>query len=222
MDFRKIYVALMLCAFSVAAPRAAAQWRLPQIHNAIAENQINLKSKTAAPFVAAAQTEVRSNSPFSSIVFPMMPKLTVDPLATRLVDYASKFVGTRYRSGASGPKAFDCSGFTSYVFKNFGISLNRTSSSQFEQGEKVSIGNLQPGDLMFFSSHGSGRGRVGHVAMVVAVDQESGKCTFIHASSKRGVVYQNFPDGGYYQKNFLGARRVLPNADGASENLASK
>ena len=137
------------------------------------------------------------------------PAQISNPTEDRMVNYASRFLGTRYRLGASGPSAFDCSGFTSYVYKNFGITLNRSSRSQFLQGEKVSVNNLRPGDLMFFSSRSAGRGNVGHVAMVVSVDPANGTCKFIHASVKHGVTYQSFPDNGYYSRNFLGARRIL-------------
>lgn len=211
----------LACTFVCIAALAQAQWKLPKAHASIVEHQINSAYTVVPPFVAAANSEVQSHSPFIGISHAELSPLAVNPLASQIVDYASRFVGTRYRSGASGPKAFDCSGFTSYIFKNFGISLNRTSSSQFEQGDKVAVNNLRPGDLMFFSSRGSGRGRVGHVGMVVSVNPATGECTFIHASSKRGVVYQKFPDNGYYQKNFLGARRVIDSSAAVSPNLAS-
>ncbi len=120
-------------------------------------------------------------------------------LADRLKDFASKFLGRRYVWGSTGPKTFDCSGFTSYVFRNQGIELPRTSRMQ-----------LKAGDLMFFSSPRSGKGRVGHVAMVVDVNETDGTCTFIHSSSSKGVNLQKFPDGGYYSRNFIGAKRVIP------------
>lgn len=94
------------------------------------------------------------------------------------------------------------------MFKNFGFALNRDSRSQYLQGEKVAQDELRPGDLMFFSSRSSGKGRVGHVAMVVDVNAD-GSCTFIHASTKHGVVYQKFPDGAYYSRHYLGARRIV-------------
>ena len=111
--------------------------------------------------------------------------------------------------GATGPSAFDCSGFTSYIYRNFGIEIKRTSREQFTQGRNVNLADLQPGDLLFFSSRSSGRGRVGHVAMVASVDKENGTCRFIHASTKKGVTYQTFPDNAYYSTHFIGARRVL-------------
>lgn len=133
---------------------------------------------------------------------------SVSSVADNLKEYAAKFLGTRYVWGATGPKSFDCSGFTSYIFRNQGIKLHRTSSAQFTQGTKVEHKKWLPGDLLFFSSRRSGKGRVGHVAMVVDVNPD-GSCTFIHASTKRGVVYQKFPDGGYYSRNYVGAKRII-------------
>lgn len=131
-------------------------------------------------------------------------------LADRLKDFASKFLGRRYVWGSTGPKTFDCSGFTSYVFRNQGIELPRTSRMQYRVGEKVDRNELKAGDLMFFSSPRSGKGRVGHVAIVVDVNETDGTCTFIHSSSSKGVNLQKFPDGGYYSRNFIGAKRVIP------------
>lgn len=132
--------------------------------------------------------------------------------AERLADNAAKYLGTRYRYGSTGPKTFDCSGFIRYVFRQEGINLPRTSRMQYREGEKVSRDQLRPGDLLFFSSPRSGKGRVGHVAMVVDVNEKDNSLTFIHASSSKGVSYQKFPDGGYYSRNYIGAKRVLLDA----------
>lgn len=165
-------------------------------------------------FVERAYENARNFSPFAAAATAAEAASSVHlDLAAKMTDYAASFLGTRYRLGASGPKAFDCSGFTSYVFRNFGITLSRTSRQQYTQGERVATDELQPGDLMFFSSRSSGKGNVGHVGIVVEVDNETGSCTFIHASTKRGVVYQKFPDGGYYQKHYIGAKRILGTAD---------
>ena len=68
-----------------------------------------------------------------------------------MLDEAFSHLGARYRSGQAGPYAFDCSGFTSYVFKNMGVELSRSSRSQYTQGEPVSKNDLQCGDLVFFT-----------------------------------------------------------------------
>ena len=162
--------------------------------------------------------EARKHSPFANIAESVPAPSAAPQMAGSMVNYAKKFLGTRYILGANGPKAFDCSGFTSYVYKNFGITLNRTSRQQFLQGDRVSVGELQPGDLLFFSCRSSGRGNVGHVAMVVSVDKDSNSCQFIHASVKKGVSYQKFPDNGYFSRNFIGARRILGSSIDLSQN----
>lgn len=129
--------------------------------------------------------------------------------AGRLTEYASKFLGRKYVWGATGPKNFDCSGFTSHVFRKEGINLPRTSRMQWREGDKVDKDRLRPGDLMFFSSPRSGKGKVGHVGIVVSVDPDTKNVTFIHASSSKGITYQKFPDGGYYSRNYIGAKRVI-------------
>lgn len=122
-----------------------------------------------------------------------------------LLDEAFSHIGARYRRGQSGPGGFDCSGFTSYVFKNMGIDLNRSSRDQYTQGVAVSKDNLRSGDLVFFTSPGSGRS-IGHVGIVVDVDPLKGNFSFIHASVK-GVKISNYKEA-YYSRRYVGARRV--------------
>jgi len=123
-----------------------------------------------------------------------------------MLDEAFSHLGARYRRGMSGPNAFDCSGFTSYVFKNMGIELNRSSRAQYTQGEAVSKDELRTGDLVFFTGS-STRGPIGHVGIVVDVDPISGSFNFIHASTT-GVRVSNSKER-YYSRRYVGARRVL-------------
>lgn len=122
-----------------------------------------------------------------------------------VLDEAFSHLGTRYRAGQAGPSAFDCSGFTSYVFKNMGIDLSRSSRGQYAQGEAVSKSNLQSGDLVFFTSPRSGRS-IGHVGIVVDVDPVNGSFNFIHASTT-GVRVSNSNEA-FYSRRYVGARRV--------------
>ncbi len=123
-----------------------------------------------------------------------------------MLDEAFSHLGARYRRGHSGPGAFDCSGFTSYVFKSMGIDLNRSSRSQYTQGEAVDKDELRTGDLVFFTGSNS-RGPIGHVGIVVDVDPISGSFNFIHASVK-GVKVSNSKER-YYSRRYVGARRVM-------------
>ena len=124
----------------------------------------------------------------------------------RLMDEAFSHIGTRYRSGAKGPSAFDCSGFTSYVFRQFGENIGSCSRDQYAKNQPVSRGDLQTGDLVFFTGSNSGRG-VGHVGIVVDVNSD-GTFSFIHASTSEGVKVSQSTDG-YYARRYVGARRVM-------------
>ena len=184
---------------------------------------LSLTSMKPIPAPALNLTEPPVSQPWSLANIPQLldmpsddPKTEEDTEASlreitdNLKNFAAKFIGRRYVWGSTGPKTFDCSGFTSYIFRNAGVTLNRTSRMQYTQGESVkNTSDLRPGDLMFFSSPRSGKGRVGHVAMVVEVDDNGKSLTFIHAASSKGVSYQRFPDGGYYSRNYIGAKRIL-------------
>lgn len=113
--------------------------------------------------------------------------------------YAKQFLGCSYVYGAAGPKSFDCSGLTMYVYKHFGYSLSHSSKVQATQGVAVS-GDLQPGDILIFSNDGK---TVGHVGLYLGNDK------FIHAStSTTGVIISNLHDKWNISK-YWGARRIL-------------
>ncbi len=84
-----------------------------------------------------------------------------DPLGQRVVEEAASHEGTPYEYGADGPDAFDCSGFTSYVYEQFGVELPRTSQAQRDATEQIPQGEEQPGDLIFLDDGGE----VHHVAI---------------------------------------------------------
>lgn len=130
-------------------------------------------------------------------------------LADQVIAYARSFTGTPYKLGASGPKQFDCSNFTSYVFKHFGYTITPFSQRQFQEGREVEgYSELQKGDLVFFGKRGKVRD-IGHVGIVVSVDREKGSFTFIHASVSRGVT-EDSSSTSYFMMRYMGARRILP------------
>ncbi len=119
-----------------------------------------------------------------------------------IADYALQFLGYRYVYGGASPSGFDCSGFTSYVYKQFGYKLNRSASDQLDNGTPVSRGELQPGDLVIFKKGNSSK-RATHVGLYIGNNQ------FIHAStSKVGVIISRMSDA-YYTTGFVGGRRIV-------------
>ncbi len=122
---------------------------------------------------------------------------------TQLVSYAMEFLGTRYVYGGTTPNGFDCSGFAKYVYAQFGYTLNRVASDQYNNGVYVPSDSLMPGDLVFFSNNGAQSG-IYHVGIYIGNHQ------FIHAAnSQRGVVI-SYLNEGYYAHYYFGARRILP------------
>lgn len=131
------------------------------------------------------------------------------PLSEQVVEYAKTFIGCPYRLGAPGPKEFDCSSYTSYVFGHFGYNIPAYSKTQFRQGRKVErYSELQIGDLVFFGKRAGARD-IGHVGIVVNIEEETGSFSFIHASVTKGVTIEsaNHP---YFQMRYMGARRIIP------------
>lgn len=172
-------------------------------HNAVEEDEINLASVSKTnPFeiVPAAGMEILGDIEDSSADFSMIEDM---------LGYARKFMGVRYVHGGRSPRGFDCSGFTSYVYGQFGYELSPSSSKQYTQGKKVSRSEVQPGDLLFFTGRASRSGRVGHVAIAVDADPVSGEITFIHAA-RSGIKIDRI-SAPYYASRFLGARRVIGN-----------
>ena len=128
-------------------------------------------------------------------------------LMDNLMDEAVSHIGTPYRYGSKGPKTFDCSGFTSYVFQQMHNQfIGASSRDQYAKNTPVKREDLQRGDLVFFTSPRNPRG-VGHVGIVIDVDSVNQTFTFIHASTKDGVRISKSTDG-YYTRRYVGARRV--------------
>lgn len=120
------------------------------------------------------------------------------PLGQQIAATAKGFVGYPYAWGGTTPGGFDCSGFAQYIYGRFGISIPRSSYDQFAGGTPVSRANLQPGDLVFFSTYADG---ASHVGIYLGDGQ------FVSAqSSSTGVTIRDL-NSAYWGSRYLGARR---------------
>lgn len=131
------------------------------------------------------------------------PAVSSNSTGSSIVALAKQFLGCPYVYGASGPNAFDCSGFTSYVYRQVGISIPHGATSQYRGGTPVSRENVQPGDLVFIADPAYCAGYpISHVGIYIGNGQ------FIHASSNRGegVTISNIFTG-HYGTYYAGARR---------------
>lgn len=121
--------------------------------------------------------------------------------AQEIVNCAMQYLGCAYVYGGSSPRGFDCSGFTSYVYAQCGVKINRTASAQLNNGYAVSRSELQPGDLVMFNS--GSRSPASHVGIYVGNGQ------FIHSSAPGvGVVIDSL-NSNFYSRTYVGARRVV-------------
>lgn len=119
---------------------------------------------------------------------------------SNLLEFAYAQIGKPYVWGATGYNSYDCSGLTQTSFKQVGVNIPRVSSDQGRYGEKISKSDLQPGDLVFFNTDGSG---ISHVGLYI------GEGNMIHApTTGKNVMIANI-NGSYYSKRYVGARRVL-------------
>lgn len=126
---------------------------------------------------------------------------TSSALGEQIVALAKQYLGTPYVLGGNGPSSFDCSGFTKYIYAQFGYTLNRTATDQLQNGVSVSRDELQPGDLVFFKYNTSKP--VSHVGIYI------GNGEFIHASTNRYMVQIDQMNTGHYANVFVYARRIL-------------
>ncbi len=118
-----------------------------------------------------------------------------------IVEFAKQYLGYDYVAAGKSPSSgFDCSGFTYYVYGQFGYNLGGSSGSQAGAGEEVPESKMEPGDLLIFND--SSNSRVGHVGIYI------GDGEFIHAANpSRGVVIDDV-DSSYYSQRFVSARRL--------------
>lgn len=125
-------------------------------------------------------------------------------LVKQLINAASDNLGSRYRSGGTTPDGFDCSGLMYSTFKQFDISLPRSSVDMAKKGRKLNNDEIQKGDLIFFRTNG--KSVINHVGMVIEVNDEEIK--FIHSSTSSGVIISSTKES-YYGRTFAQANRIL-------------
>ncbi|MHB9002485.1 MAG: C40 family peptidase [Coriobacteriia bacterium] len=137
-----------------------------------AEAAAEARALAAASAEAARAASRRTSAVSPSRTFPAPTRAA----RSEVVAIATRYLGAPYRWGASGPNSFDCSGFTMFVYDQVGVSLPHSSRAQIGSGQRVSRGDLQPGDLVFFGSP------IHHVGIYV------GDGAYIHAPSTGDVV----------------------------------
>ena len=190
-------------------------WTIARKNNTTVDKIVklnNLKSDLLQPgmnlLVSAQSTAVTAPTPSRAAA----PKVNYQPAVSRsgsaingqdIVAVGVQYLGTPYHYGGSSPGGFDCSGFVSYCYRQFGYDLPRTAAGMAGVGVVVNKEDLVCGDLVLFQGTAGSYG-ITHVGIYVGSGQ------FIHSSSTsgRGVVYSSINDS-YYSAHYYGARRVI-------------
>lgn len=157
---------------------------------------------------------VANNARTGNIVEPKAPTEPKEPgvitnntlnKADQIINTALSFSGVRYKFGGTTTKGMDCSGLLYVSFGEHDVQLPRTSFHMAEEGHRITVKNVEKGDLLFFKTS-RGSKRINHVGMVVGTDND--EITFIHASTSRGVTVSSLRDG-FWNQAFVKATRIL-------------
>lgn len=150
---------------------------------AVSGGWVSLNITGTQAYVSAEFVTIHDTLPKGVTLKELSYDGSVSNTVVDLIEYAKQFLGNPYVYGGSSlTNGTDCSGFTMRIFEHFGYDLNRSSASQVNNGTKVAISEIQPGDLLFYSYGGS----IGHVAIYIGNGQ------IIHASTERtGIIISN-------------------------------
>ena len=132
--------------------------------------------------------------------------------STQVIDLARAQIGRPYVWGGASPaRSFDCSGLVQWVYRQVGVSLPRTAQQQYDATIRLSPGQLQPGDLVFFQICCQEPDWVTHVGIYI------GNGEMIHAPTEGDVVRITSIETPYWQSHWVGAGRVVsPSGSGGS------
>lgn len=150
----------------------------------------------AGPGVLSAVRQALSTDRGTSAVTTTSNSTVASSKGLAISGYARVFVGYRYVFGGASPATgFDCSGLVQWVYAHFGINLPRTSYAQYDVGTRVGAGQLQPGDLVFFTTDAPG---ASHVGIYIGGGQ------FVAADTPSSGVQIDSMSNPYWSSHFIG------------------
>lgn len=132
-------------------------------------------------------------------------------LQDKIIDFARSLTGIRYKYASSSPKTgFDCSGFINYVFRQFSISVPRSSAAFDGTGQSVQLEKVRRGDLILFTGTNPKVRKIGHIGMVVS--QPGEPLRFIHSTSGKAYGVTETEMNDKYRRRYMKAVRVIPSS----------
>lgn len=168
------------------------------------ENSTIISSRPSKPIIVKNGLR-RNKKDYPELNEPNKRYNSKTEVAEKIIDYAMKFEGVRYKYGGTDKKGMDCSGLVTCAFSNEGIALPRSSGEIALSGDWIDLKKVQKGDLLFFATSGKSR-KVTHVALVTQVNED--QVEFIHSTNSAGVIVSSLEER-YWYRAFVQARRVL-------------
>ena len=223
MQVRNIVTALLMAVLALPLPVTAAGknpplkvgdkgWKVKTVQ--IKLNTLGVKTPMSGKYTKTLEQQIREfqqknklsvtgrvdDTTYHRILEAAFEKEGIHGVKGRdVVKTASRYRGVPYSFGGTTPRAFDCSGYVQYVFRQHKATLPRTADLQYEKGLFVTQRQLQPGDLVFFTTYEPGASHVGIYA---------GNGMFWNATSSSGVQLSSLRDD-YWKRRYYGAKRVL-------------
>ena len=156
---------------------------------------------------------IRGYRAYAESAYPPVELNTDSVSADSVIGFAKTLMGTRYRAASSNPLyGFDCSGFVSYVFKNFDVKVPRSSEEFYNAGERISMDDAKPGDVILFTGTKTHHPHsIGHVGIVFSNDGDGLK--FIHSTSGKEYCVTISSMDDTYKRRFVQVVRLLKQND---------
>lgn len=167
------------------------------------EDSVSMQDSSSSPIAHDSPlSPVENNSSSSQIN-------TGNTSPAELVKYAETLIGIPYLYGSTDPQqGFDCSGFITYVFNHFNITVPRSSIEFTNVATEVPVEKSKPGDLILFTGTDSTERSVGHMGIIISND--SIQTLFIHSTSGKANGVTITPLNNYYKGRFMKVIRVFP------------
>jgi hypothetical protein len=182
-----------MCAFLLSFSCAFATTPPTKIHDHPKKHHVSHHHPVAHQHVAH---HISHAAPLPRLASTNIPALV--PYQHEVCSNAKAQIGTPYIWGGTAPGGFDCSGFSQYVYKENGFTIPRTAAEQFHS--LAAVKELEPGDLVFFRTHGRG---ISHVGIYI------GSGEFIHSPARGQDIRTDNLYSQYWKDHYAGARRVL-------------
>lgn len=206
MKYVFYFVGLSFLIVSCASPRPSGYVQVSPSRTIYVKPGEAKKAKENPNTFEESNATVYSNSSHEVSDLEELTSSSVPSIDQRsqIINFAKSFEGTRYKYGGTTRAGMDCSGLICTAFEQEQIRLPRSSRDMAKEGYKISLNEVEPGDLVFFKT--TNRNVVSHVGLVVDVTDET--IHFIHATTTAGVIISSLKES-YWNRAFTQARRVI-------------